>query len=296
MSDFILSCSSTVDLTLQHLEDRDIKYIPFHFFVDGKEYTDNFGLSIPHAEFYKAMENGAQTRTSQPNVDEYINFFTPFLENGQDVLHIELSSGLSGAYNTACIARAELSDRYPKRKIMIVDSLGASSGYGLFIDRVADLRDSGYDIDRLCAWAQEHKLEVHHWFFSTDLSYYVKGGRISKVAGWVGTMLKICPLLNMDAEGTLVPRQKVRTKERVIRELVSRMEQFAADGLAYSGKSYICHSACLPDAKAVAALIKERFPKLSCDPRIFPIGTTIGSHTGPGTVSLFFWGTKRFEG
>ena len=145
-------------------------------------------------------------------MDEFIDYFTPFLEQGFDILHVCLSSGLSGVYNPAQIARSDLLEKYPDRKIYIVDSLGASSGYGLLMDKLADLRDSGMGIDRLYDWANDHKLELHHWFFSTDLTFYVKGGRISKAAGWFGTMLKICPLLNMDRLGHLVPRYKQQTK------------------------------------------------------------------------------------
>ena len=136
---------------------------------------------------------------------------------------------------------------------------------------------------------------MHHWFFSTDLSFYVKGGRITKAEGFFGTMLKICPLLNMDNAGHLIPREKIRTKKKVISEIVARMEQFADGGLDYSGKCYISQSNCIEDAEAVAALIEERFPKLNGKVEINDVGTTIGSHTGPGTVALFFWGSERGE-
>ena len=184
---------------------------------------------------------------------------------------------------------------FPDRKIFIVDSLGASSGLGLLMDRLADLRDAGMSIEELYEWAEKNKLRLHHWFFSTDLSFYVRGGRISKAEGFFGTMLNICPLLNMDSAGRLIPREKIRTKKKVIKEIVSRMEQFAEGGLDYSGKCYISQSNCIEDAEAVAALIEERFPKLCGKVEINWVGTTIGSHTGPGTVALFFWGDERKE-
>ena len=193
------------------------------------------------------------------------------------------------------IAKEELEEKYPDRKILVVDSLGASSGYGLFMDRLADLRDEGKTIEEVHQWAEEHKLNLHHWFFSTDLTFYIKGGRVSKVSGWFGTMLKICPLLNMNYEGKLIPRQKVRTKERVIREIVEKMTENAAGGLDYSGKCYISESACMEDARAVAKLVESRFKNLAEPVVINSIGTTIGSHTGPGTVALFFWGGKRCD-
>ena len=134
---------------------------------------------------------------------------------------------------------------------------------------------------------------LHHWFFSTDLTFYVKGGRVSKAAGWFGTVLQICPLLNMDDKGRLIPREKIRTKAKVIERIVKKMEEDAQDGLDYSGKCYISNSACYEDAKAVAELVEARFKKLNGKVVINSIGTTIGSHTGPGTVALFFFGKKR---
>ena len=210
-----------------------------------------------------------------------------------DILHVSLSSGLSGVYNAANIAKNCLLEKYPDRKIYIVDSLGGSSGYGLFMDKLADLRDSGMGIDKLYVWANDHKLELHHWFFSTDLTFYVKGGRISKASGWFGTVLQICPLLNVNNKGQLVPRFKIRGKNRVIQEIVNKMENYAQGGLDYNGKCYISNAACYEDARSVAALVEARFPNLNGCVEINSVGTTIGSHTGPGTLALFFWGEKR---
>ena len=294
MSDnYVLSCCSTADLSEGHFKERNISYVCFHFSLDGKEYEDDLGKSIAIDEFYQAMCDGAETRTSQVNVEEYMAYFTTFLEAGKDILHVSLSSGISGSYNSANIAAEELRENYPERKIYIVDSLGASSGFGLFMDKLADLRDGGMPVEELYEWAVAHRLELNHWFFSTDLTFYVKGGRISKVSGWFGTALHICPLLNMDDKGALIPRQKIRGKRAVIKEIVKRMEECAADGTDYSGKCYISQSACYEDARAVADLIEAKFPKLDGKVEINHIGTTIGSHTGPGTVAVFFWGKER---
>ena len=293
MADFVLSCCSTADLTKEHFQQRDISYICFHYQLDGVDYPDDLGESMPFDKFYAAMANGADTRTSQVNISEFVDYFTPFLEQGKDILHVCLSSGLSGVSNSAENAARIVRERYPERKIYIVDSLGASSGYGLLMDKLADLRDEGMSIDAVRDWAEAHKLELHHWFFSTDLTFYIKGGRVSKTSGFIGQMLGICPLLNMDNLGRLIPRQKVRSKRKVIKEIEARMEEHARDGLNYSGKCYISQSACLEDAQAVAKLVEERFPKLNGKVEINSIGTTIGSHTGPGTVALFFWGDER---
>ena len=295
MAKYIISCCSTADLSAEHFESRDIKCVCFHFSLDGKDYKDDLGKSIPFDVFYRAMANGADTKTSQVNVDEFVEFFTPYLEQGYDILHVSTSSGISGVYNSATIARNDLLEKFPERKIYVVDSLAASSGYGLLMDKLADLRDAGLTIDELYEWTRAHKLELHHWFFSTDLTFFVKGGRITKASGWFGTMLKICPLLNVSNTGKLIHREKIRTKPKVIKAIVDKMEEFAKDGLEYSGKCYISNSACFEDARAVADLIEERFPSLNGKVLINSVGTTIGSHTGPGTVALFFWGKPRVD-
>lgn len=293
MANYILSCCSTADLTKEHFQKRDIKYVCFHFYLNGREYTDDLGESIPFDEFYKEVGAGADTRTSQVNISEYVSFFSKYLEEGKDIVHVCLSSGLSGTINSARNAALIVRERYPERQVYIVDSLGASSGYGLLMDTAADMRDSGMGAGELAEWIEDNRLNLHHWFFSTDLSSYVRGGRISKTAAVFGGMLEICPLLNMDAEGHLVPRFKVRTKKKVIREIVSRMEKHVRDGLNYDGKCYISQSSCIEDARAVAALVEERFPRLNGKVEINYVGTTIGSHTGPGTIALFFWGDRR---
>ena len=149
MSDYIISCCSTADLTKEHFESRQINYICFHYELDGKEYVDDLGQSMDFHEFYRAMANGATTKTSQVNADEFIEYFTPFLEQGKDILHVTLSSGISGVHNSAMVAKQDLEERFPERKIFIVDSLGASSGYGLIMDKLADLRDGGMGLEEL---------------------------------------------------------------------------------------------------------------------------------------------------
>ena len=293
MGNYCLSCCSAVDLTPERMKQRDLHYVCFRYTLDGTEYPDDMGVTMSSEELFDRMRKGAETKTSQVSVTEYIRHFEPLLREGKNILHVTLSSGLTGTYNSACLAKAELAEQYPERKIYIVDSLGASSGYGLLMETLADQRDAGKTIDELYAWAEENKLRLHHWFFSTDLSFYIRGGRISKAAGLVGTMLNICPLLNMDQEGHLTPREKIRGKKRVLNRIVEQMEQHAEGGTAYRGKCYLCHSLCEEDARAVAALVKERFPRMDGEVEIFPIGTTIGSHTGPGTVALFFWGDRR---
>ena len=292
---YILSCCSTADLTKEHFEKRNIHYICFHYQLNGKDFLDDLGQTMPFDQFYQAMTDGAETRTSQVNAEEYLVYFEKFLAEGQDILHLTLSSGISGSINSANAAAEQLRAKYPERKIYIIDSLAASSGFGLLMDILADKRDAGMDIDELARWATDHRLQIHHWFFTTDLTYLIRGGRVSKVSGFVGSLLNICPLLNVDYMGRLIPRFKVRGKKKVISKMVEQIKAHAAGGTEYTGKVYISNSRCYEDAKAVADLIEEAFPKMDGKVQIYDIGTTIGSHTGPGTVALFFWGDPRVD-
>lgn len=295
MSDFILSCCSTADMPKSFFEERNVAYVCFHFNMDGKDYPDDLGESMPFPEFYKRIEEGAQPTTSQVNVDEFTNFFEPFLKEGKDILHVSLSSGLSGSFNSASIAARDLMEKYPARTIKVVDSLGASSGFGVLMTYLADLKDEGKSLTEVYDWAEKNKLRVHHWFFSTDLTSYKRGGRISATSAMVGTLLGICPLLNMDNEGHLIPRKKIRTKKKVIEELVNMMKEHVEDGPDYKGYCYISNSACEEDAEKVRDLVEAYCPNLKGKVLINSIGTVIGSHTGPGTVALFFLGDERVD-
>ncbi|MCD7954896.1 MAG: DegV family protein [Lachnospiraceae bacterium] len=293
MGEYILSCCSTVDLTKEHLEGRRIHYACMHYSLDGKEYMDDLGVTMPFDQFYKAMQDGADTKTSQINVEEFLKYFRPFLEQGLDILHVSLSSGISGTYNSACVARDMLSEEFPERKILVADSLAASSGYGLMMDMLADMRDTGASLLTLYDWILANRLTIHHWFFSSDLTFFIKGGRISKTSGFFGNMLNICPLMNVNDEGKLIPRANIRGKRTVIKKIAEKMKEHAVKGTNYSGKCYMSHSACYEDARAVADLVEAAFPNLAEPVQIYSIGTTIGSHTGPGTVALFFVGDMR---
>lgn len=293
MSDYILSGCSAADLSREHFERIGVRYICFHYMLDGVNYPDDLGQTIPADEFYSRMANGAMTKTSQININEYADYFSAICEQGKDIVHVTLSSGISGTYNAACSAALIVKERFPEREIYVVDSLGASSGYGLILDTAAAMRDSGLSARELADWITENRLKLHHWFFSTDLTSYVRGGRISKTAAFFGGVFEICPLLNMDNLGHLVPRKKIRTKKNVIREIVRAMVDNADKGVDYDGKCFISMSACREDAEEVARLVEEKFPKLNGKVLINNIGGLIGSHTGPGTVALFFWGGER---
>ena len=293
MNNYVITTDNNADLPEEFYKEHQIGCTYFSYTLDGKEYTkENF---LPVEEFYSKMRAGSMPTTSQVNPERVRALFEPYLKEGKDILHLTLSSGISGSYNSACIAAEQVREEYPNRKIYVVDSLAASSGYGLLVDTLADRRDAGESIDELYAWVCENKKKLQHWFFTSDLTFFIRGGRVSKAAGFFGGMLGICPLLNVDYEGHLTAREKVRTKKKVIQRIVQKMEENAEGGLAYSGKCYICQSECMDDAKAVAMLVESRFPNLNGKVEIYPIGATIGSHTGPGTVALFFWGKERVD-
>ncbi len=295
MAEYVLTTCSTADRPREFFETRNIPFICFKFTMDGVTYPDDLGKSFPIDEFYRRIAAGAMPTTSQINATEYTAFWEPFLKEGKDILHMTLSSGITGSINSANAAAAVLRETYPDRRIEVVDSLAASAGFGLFVELVADKRDEGASIDELLAYIDKIRLHVHHWFFSTDLTSYWRGGRISKTKGIIGNMLNICPLMNVNNEGKLIPRRNVRTKKKVMVEQVKEMEQHAEGGLNYSGKVRISNSGCLEDAKKVKALIEEKFPNIDGEVEISNIGTVIGAHTGPGTVALFFVGDLRTQ-
>ena len=295
MADYILSGCSAADLSREHFERIGVRYICFHYMMDDVLYPDDLGQTLSADEFYARMAKGAVTKTSQINISEYVDYFSAMCEEGKDIVHVTLSSGISGTYNSASNAALIVKERFPEREIYVIDSLGASSGYGLILDTAAAMRDSGLSAKELADWITENRLKLHHWFFSTDLSSYVRGGRISKTAAFFSGVFEICPLLNMDNLGRLIPRIKIRTKKNVIKEIVQRMVENADKGTDYDGKCFISMSACREDAEEVARLVEARFPKLNGKVLINNIGGLIGSHTGPGTVALFFWGGERVD-
>jgi DegV family protein with EDD domain len=267
----------------------------YHFEMEGVEYPDDFGKTISFPDFYARISAGAMPVTSQVNTDAFIAMFEPILAEGTDIIHVTLSSGITGSVNSARLAREELLQRYPERKLYVVDSLAASSGYGLLLDGALDLRDGGMGIEELNVWLEQNKYNLHHWFFTSDLRHLKRGGRVSSTSAVLGTLLNICPLLNVSNTGHLTPRSKERGKKRVIAAMVDEMKRHATFGADYTGKCFLSHSACLEDAQAVAELVQSTFKRMDGKVMINDIGTVIGAHTGPGTVALFFWGDKRID-
>jgi len=292
-NNYILSCCSTCDLSLNKIKELELEYIPFHFYLDNKEYLDNFGSSLSYDDFYSALDKGVSTKTSQVTVNEYLEYFDKFLSLGKDILHVSFSSGLSGSYNSAMIAKNQLAEKYPGRKIYIVDSLCASSGYGLLMQILSTKKKEGMDIEQLNSYAENIKLNIQHWFFSTDLKYYIRGGRVSKVSGFIGTLLHICPVLNVNDEGKLIPREKILSATIAIQQVAKKVELFKEPDIKEDFPIFISHSNCNKFAQNIKNTLISKYKKKEENIEIFPVGTTIGSHTGPGTLALFFVGKKR---
>ena len=275
MENYVLSCCSTMDLRKGWAEEHGVNLIYAKFFLEEEEFSDDSYESISQEKLFERMLSGEKSQTTQVNTEEYIESFRKYLEQGQDILHICLSSGVSGTFNSCNIAKDILLEEFPERKIEIVDSLMASGGYGLLGDKANEV--------------EKWRNRLHGYFFTSDLRFFIQGGRVSKAAGFIGGLLKICPVLKITEEGKLKPIEKARGKKQAMENILSKMEK---EGYLPSEKCFISHSACPEDAKKLADSIEERFsPKGGIE--IFDIGGTIACHTGPGTVSSFFFGKEK---
>lgn len=294
MHDYIISCCSPVDLTQEKLDSLDVRLIYSDYTLNGVPYKDDLGKTMSYREFYDRIRAGEVGVTTLINTADYVDYFTKlFEEEGKDILHVTLSSGLSGTFQAALAAADIMKERFPDRKLLIVDSRGASSGFGFLIQALSDLRNEGKPIDDLYDWALENRLRIQHLFCSTTLTYYVRGGRISPAAGKIGNLLGICPVMRMDHPGHLAVHSRVRTKKRALRALVDQMEELADGGADYVGRCFISHSDCIEDALTLKAQVEDRFPHIKGGIEVYNIGAIIGCHSGPGTVAVFFFGKER---
>lgn len=291
-SPFTLSCESTIDLPYTYAEERNLPILFYNYSVDGVDYVDDM-LRDPEAlpRFYQMLNAGKMPTTSQINSLTYKEYFEKLLEKG-DLLHVTLGTGMTKSFRNAVLAAEELRAAYPSRKITIIDSMCSSSGYGLLIDRAADMRDAGASMDDIEAELLAVRQTIHHQFFSTDLKHFRRSGRVSGPAAMLGTVLGICPIMRLDDKGKIIAYSKVRGKHTAIKTTLDEMELHAIGGASYNGKCFICHSNCPEDAEKTKQAIMERFPNVA-EPRICDIGTIIASHCGPGTVAVFFFGDER---
>ncbi len=290
MSNYCIVTESTADLSAEIIERLDISVIPMRFRVgdvDYLNYPDNRELS-PKA-FYDLLREGKTSTTSAVNMADFEDFFTPILESGKDILYLAFSSGMSSTYNTGVIVAENLREKFPERKIIVVDTLAAAHGEGILVYKAAKLRQQGMEIDELAKWVEDHKLNVALWFTVDDLMHLYRGGRVSAVSAHIGTALGIKPLLRADEQGHLKAMSKVRGRKASLEALVKKMDELKGD---MTGEVVmISHGDCLEDAKYLAEMVRDKF---SPDEIIIgDVGPVIGSHTGPGVVTLFFFAKGR---
>lgn len=289
--DYTIVTDTTCDLPQDYYEKNNVTVITLTYMLDGVEYDGSFENSLKPALFYEKLRGGIMAKTAAVSPETMTRIFTNVLEQGSDLLYVAFSSGLSSTYQNACIARDELAEKYPDQKILCVDSLCASLGEGLLLDLVLRKAREGANVEELAAYAQEIRLHVCHYFTVDDLNHLYRGGRVSKTTALFGTMLGIKPVMHVDNEGHLIPIGKVRGRRQSLDALVTKM------GTKIEGCDnpyvFISHGDCIDDAKYVSAQVKAKYGIKT--EIIGTIGPVIGSHSGPGTVALFFVGKDRTE-
>lgn len=288
MSDYVIVTDSSADLPDSLVKELGVEVLPLSFTVQGKTYH-NYpdDREMDPKVFYKMLRDGEMATTSAVNVAEYTAMLEPLLQAGKDILVLAFSSGLSTTYQSSVIAVNELAEQYPDRKIYTVDTLCASMGQGLLVWHAVQEQKRGQSIEAVRDWVEENKLHLCHWFTVDDLHFLKRGGRISAATAVVGTMLSIKPVLHVDDEGHLISMGKARGRGASLTALVDHMEKTVTD----VDTVFISHGDCLADAEKVAADVKKRFG--TKDVVINNVGPVIGAHSGPGTLALFFLGTKR---
>ena len=290
MSDYVIMTDSCCDLPAELAAELEIEVLPLRLELKGKEYRNYLdGREIGFQEFYNQVRAGEMPVTSAVNVGEFEEAMRPVLETGKDILCLCFSSALSTTYQSAVIAAKELGEKFPERKMLVVDSLCASMGQGLLAWLCAREKKRGLAIDELADYALQIREKVCHWFTVDDLNHLKRGGRVSAAAALFGTMLSVKPVLHVDEQGRLIPMEKCRGRRASMLALVDRMEKTAADPAGQT--VFISHGDCLEDAEFVAEEIRRRFG--TKDIRISYVGPVIGSHTGAGVVALFFLGAPR---
>ena len=290
MPDYKIITDSTTDLTVELIKELDLHIIPMTYTIGDKDYVDlaeNPELT-PH-EFYDMLRDGKMSTTAQINVQTFKDAFSSYLDEGRDILYICFSSALSSTINSARIAVTDLAEEYPDRKILVVDSVAASLGEGLLVYLAVEQKRAGVDIDALADWINEKKYSVIHFFTVQDLNHLKRGGRLSGAAALIGTMLSIKPVLHVDDEGRLVPVTKIRGRRNSLDALVTFMEKYSVE--PENQTVFLSHGDALDDAKYVEKCIREKFGVKGFV--INNIGPVIGTHSGPGTIALFFVGKKR---
>ncbi len=289
MNKYIISTDTTSDLPEDYLQQHNISLLPLYYNFSGTVYGDKMFLTPK--EFYDKMRKGAMPTTMAVNPELAREVFTKLLDQGYDILHIAFSSALSGSCSVAATVARELMDERPGSKIIVIDSLCASLGEGLLVHKAVSLMEEGKSIDETADWLGKNKLNLCHLFTVDDLHHLHRGGRVSKATAIIGTLINVKPVLHVDNEGRLIPLHNVRGRKKALISLVDQMEVCMKDYAGSNDIVFISHGDCIEDAEFVSDLVKERFGIKEI--LINYVSPTIGAHSGPGTVALFFMGNTR---
>lgn len=287
---YVIVTDSSCDLPAELAQELELAVLPLTLTLGGKEYANYLdGREIGFSEFYGRIRQGEVAVTAAANLEGYLSIMEPILQAGKDILLLVFSSGLSSTYQVSLLAAEELSQKYPQRKILPVDTLCASMGQGLLVYLAARKRQGGASIEEVRDWTETRKLSICHQFTVDDLHFLKRGGRISGATALMGTMLNIKPVLHVDDTGRLVNIGKARGRQAALKALMDKMEQTAID--PHSQTVFISHGDCPEDAQTLAQMVRERFGVREIV--INYIGPVIGAHSGPGTLALFYIGTER---
>lgn len=289
MENYLITADNMTDLPDSYYAEHGLLMMSLTYLMDGVTYTAENSLSSE--EFYKKMREGCMPTTSQVNPEEAKERLQSFLQINKNIIHIAFSSGLSGTFNSVRLAAQELMDERPDCRITVIDSLAASMGEGLLVHKALEKQAQGATYDEMVAWLEEFRFHVCHNFTVDDLFHLYRGGRVSKTAAVLGTMINLKPVLHVDNEGRLIPLSKVRGRKKSLHTLVDNMEKQMGQYRDENDIVFISHGDCYEDALYVQELVKERFGIEKF--LISPVGPTIGAHSGPGTLALFFIGESR---
>ena len=291
MREYVIMTDSCCDLTDHMAKELELTVVPLTVHIDGHDYPNLLdGSAISFEDFYGKIRSGVLATTSAANVGQFQEAMRPILAEGKDIVSINFSSALSTTYQSACIAAQDMKEEFPDANIYVVDSLSASLGQGLLLYLTVQKKREGLSAQELVQWVEDNKLHIDHWFTVDDLNYLKMGGRVSATTAFLGTMLSIKPVMHTSDEGKLIPMSKARGRKASIAALVDRMEKTGID--IASQTVFISHGDCEDEANALADIIKAEIPGIA-GVLVTYVGPVIGSHSGPGTLAIFFLGDHR---
>ena len=288
---YTVTSESTADLPYEYLQERHCNVIFYTYTIGDDEFVDDMGRNADALPNFYELVKHKRPLTSQIATERYEEFFHEQLKHG-DVLHLAFSNGLSQSVRNAQFAAENVNKQYTDRKVVVVDSLCGGGGFGLFVDGVLDKRDEGVTFEELCDWATIHRQNTHLLFFSTDLTFFRRSGRVSAPIMMIGNLLHICPLMRVGKDGKIGVYSQQITARKALKHVLDDMEKWADGGTGYNGKVIVQHSNCLALAEQTKAALLERFPNVS-ELKVLDIGMVMASHCGPGTIAVYFWGEDR---